>query len=85
MRIFTAGLSVGGIVKSGRGCIVGGMTEDQIYRAAAVGVAMPIWAYLIQQTKAYLSARRDKQGRGLIQEAGYRLGKLWARANRATK
>ena len=61
-----------------------GMTEDQMYRAAIVGFAMPIWAFLIQKAKTYLSAARDKEGRVLIERIGYRLGSLWARANRRT-
>lgn len=56
------------------------MTEDQLYRTFAVGFALPIQAYLFQKAKAYLSARREQEGRGLLERLCYRLGESWASA-----
>ena len=61
------------------------MTEDQIWRGVITAASVPVWAYLIQKTKAYLSAARDKSGRNLTERLGYRLGTLWAGRNHSAK
>lgn len=38
-----------------------------------------MWMYLLAKLKANQSACRDKHGRGLLQQACYLLGRLWAR------
>jgi hypothetical protein len=64
------------------GGYTGGMTDDQLARAAITGASVPVLAYLIQKIKTYLRSERDKEGRGLPERIGRRLGRLWARGYR---
>ena len=61
------------------------MTDDHIIRGAITAISIPIIGLVIQKAKAKLSAARDKEGRRLTERIGYRLGNLWARANKAAK
>ena len=61
------------------------MTEDQAWRIAATAAAIPLWAWLIQKTEAYLTARRNQTGRGLLERIAYRLGRLGATGYRRIK
>ena len=61
------------------------MTEDQMIRVAITGASIPIIGLLIQKAKAYLRAARDKEGRGLTERIGYRLGRLWAGTDKPAK
>ena len=63
----------------------GVMTEDQILRGALTAASIPIYVYLIQKSKAYLSAARNKTGRDLPERLGHRLGIIWSRANKTPK
>lgn len=61
------------------------MTNDELIRAAIVAASIPVYALLIQKTKAYLAAQRDKHGRSLPERVGYALGSLWARGKKRVK
>ena len=58
------------------------MTFDETARLAIVAAVMPLWSWLIEKTKTYLSTRRNETGRCLEQRVAYRLGRLWARGYR---
>ena len=51
------------------------MNDDQMIRGAISAASIPVWAWLIQKTKAHLSAARDKHGCGLPERIGRRFGK----------
>lgn len=61
------------------------MNEDQFWRGAITAASLPVLALVIQKAKAYLSRAWYKEGTALPNRLGYRLGKLWASRNRATK
>ena len=63
----------------------GFMNEDQMIRGALSAASIPVWAWLIQKTKAHLSAARDKHGCGLPERIGRRVGKATAITYRAAK
>ncbi|WP_230685821.1 hypothetical protein, partial [Streptococcus pneumoniae] len=61
------------------------MNDDQMIRGAISAASIPVWAWLIQKTKAHLSAARDKHGCGLPERIGRRFGKGCAVAYRSTQ
>lgn len=61
------------------------MTEDQFWRAAATGAAIPIYGWLLKKAETYLATKRNESGRGLLERLAYRLGKVWAIGYRSAK
>ena len=61
------------------------MTDDQLIRGAITAASIPILGLIIQKAKAKLSAARGKEGRGLTERIGYRLGRLWAGTDKPAK
>ena len=58
--------------------------SDDLLRAAAMGFGVALWAGLLGYLERKQAASRREHGRGLIEQACYRLGRLWARRHSTT-
>ena len=55
---------------------------DSALSALASGIGAGVWYLLFEYIERKQAASRAKYGRGVIEQACYRLGRLWALRNR---
>lgn len=57
--------------------------NDNVLRACLTAFGVGLVLLLAEKAKAKLAARAEREGRGILESLGYRLGRLWASAHRS--